>query len=174
MSTGWEDVFRQRIDKFEAPFLDKDYGRPISIKMRVNGGCFCHGHAPYAWREISRELESRYTKNAKFSFEDHETGPELLVYVTFGAAGITLAAGIINLVTAIIKSRSEGVMHGDHPYNSIELIVRGFDDDGKIKQEIVHRFESRDPVDKEFIEASLKTGIRELLSKPPKKNKRKT
>jgi hypothetical protein len=174
MNTDWEDVLRHRIDTFEAPFLGKENGRTISIKMRITGGCFCRSHAPYAWRIISQELESCRTQIGKFSFEEHETGPELLVYLTFGAAGITLVANIINLITAIIKARSEGIKHGDHPYNSVELIVRGFDDDGKFRQEAVYRFESRDPIDKEFIEQSLQKKINELMSnsKHNKKDRR--
>ena len=80
-------------------------------------------------------------------FEEHESGPELLVYVAVATAGVTLAASVINLVTAIIKARSEGVKKGDRPDEPIELIVRRVDDRRGLREETILRVGAGDRVD---------------------------
>ncbi len=93
----------------------------------------------------------------------------MLVYVAMGTSCITLVASIINLITAIIKARSDGIDHGDPPYDYIELIVRGFNDNGKIKEETVVKIESREFINKELIEKTLQKKISELLRVSKKK-----
>jgi hypothetical protein len=115
-------------------------------------------------------LQSYPPHDREFSFIEHESGPELLVYVALGTVGITLAKSVIDLITAIIKARSEGAKKGDRHDYPIELIVRGFDD-GKFKEEIVLRFDSRDPIDRELIEESLEKKVSAMLAKPKKKKK---
>ena len=60
----------------------------------------------------------------EFTFEEHESGPELLVFVAVVTAGISLAKSVIDLIVAIIKARSEGIKKGDHPASPLDLIVR--------------------------------------------------
>ena len=69
-------------------------------------GCFHREHSPCAYELIDSYL-SRST--AESEIEEHESGPELLVYLAVATAGLTLAKSIIDLVTSIIKARSEGV-----------------------------------------------------------------
>ncbi len=78
---------------------------PVSIKIRIVSGCFHREHSPRAYEIIDAKL-SKLPRNVMLGFEEHESGPELLVYV---AAGVALTTSVINLVTAIIKARSEGV-----------------------------------------------------------------
>jgi hypothetical protein len=151
--------------------LDKVKGAAISVKIRVYSGCFHREHSPYAYRIIDKQLLTCSSKDENFSFQEHESGPEILVYVALGTVGITLAKSIIDLITAIIKARSEGIKLGDSPDAPLELIVRRFDNKGKIKEETVLRFGSQDQVKKEFIEESLKKKISEILSEPKKRNK---
>jgi len=169
MSSSWENDFRHRIEMFETPFSAKSKGKAISIKIRVTGGCFHREHSPYAYRIIDAQLESYSPHDREFSFIEHESGPELLVYV---AAGITLAAGVINLITAIIKARSEGAKRGDRHDYAVELIVRGFRDEGKVTEEVVLRFDSHDPVDREIIEKALNEKVRIVLGRAERKKKR--
>ena len=89
-----------------------------------------------------------------------------------GTAGITIAKSVIDLVTAIIKARSEGAKRGDRRDNPIELIVRGFGDDGKINEEIVLKFDSWDEPVEESIEKALKKKINILIGKSEKKKKK--
>lgn len=172
MNTKWQEDFRGRVDVFGNAF-DKEKGKIISIKIRIKGGCFCRErHACYTYRIIDQQLKSYSSQNAQFAFKEHESGPELLIYVALSTAGITLAVSIIELITTIIKARSEGTKHGDDPYACLELIVREFDENGKIREEVVAKFQPPDPVDKGLIEKSLQKKINELLSRPDKKNKR--
>lgn len=157
---------------FEATYLDKLKGSAISVKIRVNSGCFHREHSPYAYQIIDKQLVSCSSQDTNFSFQEHESGPEILVYLALGTTGITLAKSIIDLITAIIKARSEGIKHGDSPDAPIELIVRRFDNKGKLKEETLLRFGSRDEIKKEFIEESLKKKVSKILSEPKKRNKR--
>lgn len=172
MSSPWENEFRHRIEAFETPFSAKDKGKAISIKMRVTSGCFHREHSPYAYRLIDAQLKSYSSHDKEFSFIEHESGPELLVYVALGTAGITIAKSVIDLVTAIIKARSEGAKRGDRKDNPIELIVRGFGDDGKINEEILLKFDSWDEPVEESIERALKKKISIVLGKSEKKKKK--
>jgi len=172
MNSPWENEFRHRIETFEIPFSAKGKEKAISIKVRVTGGCFHREHSPNACRIIDAQLESYHSHEREFSFIEHESGPELLVYVALGTAGITLAKSVIDLITAIIKARSEGAKKGDRHDYPIELIVRGFRDDGKINEEIVLRFDSWNPVDREIIEKALKEKVSIVLDRAEKKKKR--
>lgn len=51
-------------------------------------------------------------------------GWELLVYLALGTAGITLIKSIVDLVTVILKARSNGIQQGDHPTAPLEVVVR--------------------------------------------------
>ncbi|MGA2385677.1 MAG: hypothetical protein ABSG33_04005 [Candidatus Bathyarchaeia archaeon] len=172
MNSPWENEFRHRIETFEAPFSAKSKGKAISIKIRVTSGCFHREHSPYAYRLIDARLESYPSHDKEFSFIEHESGPELLLYVALGTTGITLAKSVIDLITAIIKARSEGAKRGDRPDYPIELIVRGFSDDGKINEEIVLKFDSLDDPVKGTIEKALKKKIGIVLGRPGKKKKK--
>jgi hypothetical protein len=169
MDAQVKEEFGKRIETFLTA-SNKGKGQIISIKIRTPGHCFCREHhAPNACRIIDQQLESYVSQIADFSFKEHETGPELLVYVAMGTSCITLVASIINLITAIIKARSDGIDHGDPPYDYIELIVRGFNDNGKIKEETVVKIESREFINKELIEKTLQKKISELLRVSKKK-----
>jgi hypothetical protein len=170
MSSLWKNDFRHRIELFENSLSGKGKGKAISIKIRVTGGCFHREHSPIAYRIIDSHLESYPPNNGEFSFIEHESGPELLVFVALGTAGITLAKSVIDLITVMIKARSEGAKKGDRHGYPVELIVRGFDDD-EVKEEIVLRFDSHDPIDREFIKESLEKKVSTMLTKPKKKKK---
>jgi hypothetical protein len=111
---------------------------PVSIKIRIVSGCFHREHSPRAYEIIDSKL-AKLSRNLILGFEEHESGPELLVYVAVATAGVTLAASVINLVTAIIKARSEGVKKGDRPDEPIELIVRRVDDRAGLREETILR-----------------------------------
>ncbi len=77
----------------------------LSIKIRVTSGCFHREHSPHAYGLMDAHLA---TSAAEIEFEEHESGPELLVYLALATAGLTLAKSVIDLITAIIKARSDG------------------------------------------------------------------
>ena len=80
-------------------------------------------------------------------------------------AGLSLAKSVIDLVTAIIKARSEGVKKGDRPAEPLELIVRSIDDGRQFREEMVFRIGHNDPVDPKVIEKQVDEVLRKLLNK---------
>ena len=123
-----------------------DDGLAVSIKVRVTSGCFHREHSPQAYRMIDEYLQLHAPEDARWSFQEHESGPELLVYLAVTTAGLSLAAGIINLVTAIIKARADGIREGDQPDAPLEIIVRGHHRDGEFYEEQILRVDSRSPL----------------------------
>ena len=115
---------------------------PVSIKVRVTSGCFHRGHSPHAYDLIDRNLAAISPDQVNFVFEEHESGPEILVYLAVTTAGITLAKSIIDLITAIVKARSDGIRKGDHPREPLKLIIRRVRRDGEFEEEEVMQFES--------------------------------
>jgi len=119
----------------------------VSIKVRVISGCFHREHSPRAYFLIDQVLSSLPPSEPGFAFEEHESGPELLVYLALATAGVTLAKSVIDLVTAIIKARSEGVKKGDRPSDPVELIVRRTGEGSEFREEVVVRLGHSDAID---------------------------
>jgi hypothetical protein len=135
---------------------------PISIKVRVSSGCYHREHSPHAYSLIDRHL-TEVPMHDEFMFEEHESGPELLVFVAAMTAGISLTKSIIDLIVAIIKARSEGIKKGDHPTSPLELIVRRTFKDDEFKEETVLRIGHDEVIDRETIEKYLKDSVSSLL-----------
>lgn len=166
----WEDEFRRRMNKFETTMPIQENGTSISIKIRVSSGCFHREHSPHAYRMIDEYLHSHPSND--LVFEEHESGPELLVWLSLVTAGVSLTANIINLVTAIIKARTEGNKYGDRPSEPLELILRGFDEDGKMKEEKILRINSWHDVSEDLIEKALLNSANKMIPKNKGKKKR--
>jgi len=79
-----------------------------------------------------------------------------------GTAGLTLAKSVIDLVTAIIKARSEGIKKGDSPSETVELIIRKVITDHKTIEEKVLRFDYKDEVNTEQIEKALIKAVEKI------------
>jgi hypothetical protein len=157
----WQETFRARMNRFESRHPRDGY-MAVSVKARVSSGCFHREHSPRAY-EIIDEVLGKTHSDGSFSFEEHESGPEILIYVAATTAVVTLANSVINLVTAIIKARSEGIKKGDHPSEPLSLIVRRFDEGTGVKEEIVLRIESTDAVQKKQIADALTKAVKKLL-----------
>ncbi len=166
--TAWTEEFRERMDRFESHAPGA--GRSASIKIRVASGCFHREHSPNAYAIIDEFL--RADRERSYSFMEHENGPELLVYLSVAAAGISLAASVISLVTAIIQARAEGIKRGDKPRDPVELIVRGFDRAGKLEEEKILRFNPDDKVSRELIEKALRKAAGQIGKEKKPRGKR--
>ncbi len=158
MNDNWESQFQRRMNRFSAPRSGS--GSAISIKVRVTGGCFHRQHSPHAYGLIDDYLHKCTSQDAYFL--EYESGPELLVWLALGTAGITLAKSVIDLVIAIIKARSEGIKKGDSPSAPVELIVRKVITDDKIIEEKVLRFDFKDEVNTEQIEQALIKAVEKI------------
>lgn len=163
MDAEWQRAFRNRMCRFEERRPSGCGERSVSIKIWVTSGCFHREHSPVAYQFIDQFLTAIPGDDTTFSFQEHESGPELLVYFAVGTAGITLAKSVIDLITTIIKARSEGVKKGDRPSDPIELIVRRVEGGSEVRDEVVLRIGHKDPIDPEKIEKLLKDAVQRLI-----------
>jgi hypothetical protein len=140
--SNWQAEFRHRMRRFGHVHRSAAGGTPVSIKVRVQSGCFHREHSPHAYTLIDKYLHSLTPDDADFSFEERESGPEILVWIAATTAGLTLAKSIVDLITAIIKARSESVKKRDHPSEPIELIVRRVTKHDEFEEERILRLRS--------------------------------
>lgn len=166
----WEREFSNRIARFQARVSTPDHGIALSIKIRVAAGCFHREHSPAAYRLIDRAVATADARGAElFDIIEHESGPELLLWVAFATAGISFTTAVINAVVAILKARSEGIKAGDTPKEPLEIIVRTLDQGERVVEEKVLRLHPEDPVHTEFVHKALTSAAERLLPQPPAK-----
>jgi len=123
---------------------------------------------------IDRSLRELASADTELSFEEHESGPEILAYVVLAAAGLNLAAQVINLVTAIIKARSEGIRKGDHPSDPLCLIVRRVQDAEGVREEKVLTVGNTDTLDEMKLKKELTSSLHKLLKESSSQRSRVT
>lgn len=170
MDADWQAEFHRRMKRFgetKPPGL-----APVSIKIRTRSGCFHREHSPEAFRLIGNYLRQAPKPEVAYEIVEHESGPEILVYLAVTTAGLTLAKSIVDLVTAIIKARSEGVKKGDTPSAPLELIVRGYSKNDEYFEETILRVPTDRAVTTELIESvfaehRLKMEKRDLKANEP-------
>ncbi|MEK7995902.1 MAG: hypothetical protein AAB403_19050 [Planctomycetota bacterium] len=160
---NWSDQFRVRMETFGGARRAAPGEVPVSIKVRVTSGCFHREHSPHAYALIDAELQQADLGADRLAFEEHESGPEVLAYVAFAAAGISLAKSVIDLVVAILKARSESVRKGDRPSDPLEVVVRRFDESGQVRDEIAFRMGHADPIRRAEVEQQLLDALNRLL-----------
>jgi hypothetical protein len=149
-------------------------GLPVSIKIRVDSGCFHREHSPHAYQIIDDHLRHLDSHRENFRFVEHESGPEILAYVAAATVGVGLTKSIIDLVVTVVKARAEGIKNGDHPRHDLELIVRRFDQKGEYAEEKILRISSNEPIDAAKITAALENRPASIATVPPvSKMKRK-
>src|ERR1035437_7281134 len=77
-------------------------GHVVSIKVRIESGCFHREHSPEAYKIIDARPRSKPTN---LEIVEHESGPELLLYLAVGTGVLSLAKSVVELVTEIIRAR---------------------------------------------------------------------
>ena len=160
MDKIWGNQFRSRLRVFSGDRSGN--GSTVSIKIRVTAGCFHSEHSPQAYRLICAHLSNRPLTDIEFV--EHESGPELLVWLAVGIAGITLMRSVMDLVTVILKTRSEGIAKGDQPSAPLELILGRELKDGKVCEKRVLHIRHHDRIDEKLIEEVLNRAARDLFS----------
>ena len=163
MSLSWELDFRKRMDSVRQRQTIAD-GIPISIKIRITGGCFHREHSPEAYRLIDEHLRHLDPMEG-IAFEEHESGPEVLICLAYTTVVMGLAKSVIDLITAIIKARSEGVKKGDRPSEPLELLVRTTSKDGEYFDEQVLHILHQHPPDSRMIAVTLTQAINKILER---------
>jgi hypothetical protein len=165
MDAEWQRTFQDRMNRFEARRSPRGDGVAVSIKIRVRSGCFHREHSPHAYRLIDQNLSTSRLSATEIEFEEHESGPELLVYLAVATAGLSLAKSVIDLIITIIKARAEGIKAGDGPAAPLELIVRRVDRGSEFHEEVVLRVGHTDPVDENVIEQRVNEALGRLVRK---------
>lgn len=56
MKTAWPNEFRERMRHFEGRTAPRPGAAAVSIKLRVNSGCFHREHSPQAYEIIDEKL----------------------------------------------------------------------------------------------------------------------
>jgi hypothetical protein len=162
MDAEWQRTFQNRMRSFRHLRPAHAGEVALSIKVRVVSGCFHREHSPHAFALIDPRLGNL---SPDVEFVEHESGPEILAYLAAATAGLTLAKSVIDLITAIIKARSDGVKRGDRADAPVELIVRSVDDGHEYREEFIFRMGHTEPVDAKAIEKQVEEAIRKLLKK---------
>jgi len=159
----WKNDFQKRIKKFENSFKVPLNNHSISIKIRnIGPGCFGRNCCPNAYQIIDAKL-ALLENEKNFYFIEHETGPEIIVYVALTSAGLSLASSIINLITTIIKARFEGQKKGDSHKNPVEIIVRKINKNNKFSEVKVLLIDSPKKYSDNDIKAEIIQAINELF-----------
>ncbi len=161
----WRRTFDERMRRFAGRQGPRPGEITISIKVRVVGGCFHREHSPRAYEVIDQYLTEQPNVCSEIGFVEHESGPELLIWVAAGTAVITLAKGVIDLITAILRSRTGGVRKGDTPREPLEIIVRRTEGGGKFLEEFVMRIGHDGPIDSNAIERKIEKALSGLVKK---------
>jgi len=162
----WEHEFRQRMKHFRE---GRESGIELSIKIRVTSGCFHREHSPEAYRIIDNYMRSHPSDT--FCLEEHESGPEVLVYFALATAGITLAKSVVDLIATIIKARADGIRKGDSPCHPLVVIVRGVDVNDRFHEEEVMQIDSHAPPSIKAIEDSLSEAINRIAAERVRQRK---
>jgi hypothetical protein len=118
----------------------------------VESGCFHREHSPEAYKIIDARLR-RPPEHAEII--EHESGPELLLYLAVTAGALSLAKSVVELVTEIFKARAAGIKKGDHPRDPLVLIVRRVDEKNEYREDVILRIGHDDAVDSGVIEKEL-------------------
>ncbi len=163
----WQQEIKRRLEAFHPGRYDRGFA--ISIKVRVTSGCFCRGCCPVACRMIEEYRDSHREGREHWEYVEHESGPELLLYLGLVVAGLGIAEkslGIIksaiDLVALIVKARAEGRKKGDKRPEPLVIVVRGFDASGVFFEKPVIEVDMDQPPTSEVIEDSLSDVIHQI------------
>jgi hypothetical protein len=113
-----EDKLKKSIDRAIVLLnTPKEYENYTSIKLSPPSGCCCSHCWPETWQKVNQTIapcgpvehegDALIKKNGNaFVLESHESGPEIIVYLTLVSASAILAKSVIDLITTIIKALS--------------------------------------------------------------------
>jgi hypothetical protein len=171
MNSIWQKEFQNRMKNFQSMKESSENDFAVSIKIRVDRGCFHRSCCPNAYKMIDDKLKSMLNNYDEFVFEEHETGPEILVYLTLAAAGVSLASNVIALINTIIKARFEGQKKGDNHRDPIEIIIRRVDKKGEFLEETILKINSLEEYSSSEMEMKLNNSAEKLVKKKVNKKR---
>jgi hypothetical protein len=156
----WLEGFRHTVGDFQ--HRQQGDGHVVSVKVRVESGCFHREHSPEAYKIIDAQFR-RPPECAEVI--EHESGPELLLYLAVTAGALSLAKSVVELISEIFKARAAGIKKGDHPRDPLVLIVRRVDEKDEYREDVILRIGHTDAVDSDTIEKELTTAIKGILKR---------
>jgi hypothetical protein len=156
----WLKGFRHTVGDFQR--RETGNGDVVSIKVRVESGCFHREHSPEAYKIIDARLR-RPPEHTEVI--EHESGLELLLYLAVTAGALSLAKSVVELVTEVFKARTAGIKKGDHPSDPLVLIVRRVDEKNEYREDVILRIGHDDAVDSGKIEKELTAAIKGILKR---------
>jgi hypothetical protein len=156
----WLKGFRHTVGDFQR--RETGNGDVVSIKVRVESGCFHREHSPEAYKIIDARLR-RPPEHTEVI--EHESGPELLLYLAVTAGALSLAKSVVELVTEVFKARTAGIKKGDHPRDPLVLIVRRMDEKNEYREDVILRIGHDDTIDSGVIEKELTSAIKGILNR---------
>ena len=135
----------------------------ISIKIRAASGCYHREHSPTAYALVDEYLKQHSDLN--IMFEEHESGPEIIVWLALGTAGLTLTKSVIDLVTAVINARAKGREKGDTCHSRLLLVVRDTHRTTNSTEEIVLEIYDKDILASDQVRKAIEKGLQKKFSK---------
>lgn len=138
-------------------------GIPITIKIRAASGCYHREHSPAAYALVDEYLKQHSDLN--IMFEEHESGPEIIVWLALGTAGMTLTKSVIDLVTAIINARAKGREKGDTRDGKLLLVVRDTYRTTNSTEEIVLEIFDKDIIPSDQVRKAIEKGLQKKFNK---------
>ena len=112
------------------------------------------------YRRIGDWLGKHPPREAKLI--PHETGPEIVAWVGLAAGGLAVAASVVQLVTTIIEARHDGTKDGDRAESTLDVLVRGFDTKGRLRQERVIQVKLDDRISGRGMDKALAKAVRKI------------
>lgn len=164
----WLDEFHQRMDRFHR--TARGDGIAISIKLRAERGNFDHYGFPDLYPSLNAVLRQR--KSDDIAIQEHESGPEWLIYLVVTASVLNLIKPMIELITVALKAREKPRKNdgGVRKAPPLVLIVRRLDDEQIYRQRIVCRIEPDQTIKTVDLEAELEAAIEEIAANRVRKS----
>lgn len=132
---------KRAIALMDTPLNVDDY---VILKiMPDGGGCCCTHCRPETWSAVNHHIapaghighEGNVLlghSEAKFVLEDHESGPEIIVYLGVVTASLLTVKAVLELITVILKNISQ-----DRKRQSRIRIVKRSATKGEFKEEVI-------------------------------------
>ena len=140
----WQREIKQRLERFN--YGSHEPGLALSVKVRVKSNCFCYGHYGRFHHMMDRGRDWERGPS-HWEYEEHESGPEWLIYLALTAAGLNIVKPVLELVVLAVKSHREERRKREQTPEPLVIVVRGFDPEGVFFERTVMEIEEDVPND---------------------------
>ncbi len=119
-----------------------DYENYLSFKIKGESGCYCSGCCSRAWDiineyiypcgPIGHEGDALINTNGmNYVLEQHESGPEIVIYLGLATASISFITAVIGLATVLVQALQ------DKSKNGFIKIINRYQINGTVTEEIL-------------------------------------